>query len=214
MTDALEAIDGIVTISGRRYYQSDDGALIPESLVKPADKLEDDSVRKMIGYAQELSDQIARFKEHSYEDFFTTVAIINEQYGVKKGGKKNNITLQTIDGLMKVQVRNSEIKRFGPQLQAAKQLVDECISTWAEGARDEVQFLLDEAFGIKKEGKIDHGALLKLLRRDIKDERWQTAMKALSEAVRVIGSRTYLQFYRRDSTNDEWLPVTVNLAKA
>jgi len=135
MNDTFEAIDGIVTINDKRFYQSDDGSLIPEGVVKPSDKLEDDSVRKMIGYAQELSDQIARFKEHSFEDFFTAVAIINEEYGIRKGGKKNNITLQTIDGLMKVQVRVSEIKKFGPQLQAAKELIDECISTWAEGAR-------------------------------------------------------------------------------
>jgi len=214
MNDTFEAIDGIVTINDKRFYQADDGSLIPEGVVKPSDKLEDDSVRKMIGYAQELSDQIARFKEHSFEDFFTAVAIINEEYGIRKGGKKNNITLQTIDGLMKVQVRVSEIKKFGPQLQAAKELIDECISTWAEGARDEIQLLLNEAFGIKKEGKIDHAALFKLLRRNITDERWQMAMKALSEAIRVVGSRTYLSFHRRNTTDEEFRPITVNLAKA
>jgi Protein of unknown function (DUF3164). len=210
----LEAIDGVVTIEGKRYYQNEDGALIPESLVKPADKLEDDSVRKMIGFAQDISDQITRFKEHSFEDFFTAVSLINEKYGVTKGGKRGNITMQTLDGLMKVQVKVAEVKQFGPQLGAAKQLIDDCIAGWVEGSRDEIQMLVNRAFDIQKEGKINHSALFQLLRYEISDPRWQEAMKALADAIRVTGNRTYIQFYRRTTINDEWRAITVNLAKA
>jgi len=214
MNDTFEAIDGIVTINDKRFYLAEDGSLIPENMVKPADKLEDDSVRKMIGFALEVNGIVSRFKQHSFEDFFTTLSLINEKYGVSKGGKAGNVSMQTLDGLQKVSIKKAEIKKFGPQLAAAKQKIDDCIASWVEGSRDEVLVLINRAFDVQKEGKINHSALFQLLRYEISEPRWQDAMQALADAIRIVGTRTYITFQRRDTTDEEFRTITVNLAKA
>ena len=53
-----------------------------------------------------------------------------------------------------------------------------------------------------------------LLRLDIQDERWLSAMVAIRDAMRVVGSKTYVRCYRRESREGEWQAVTIDLAKA
>ncbi len=52
-----------------------------------------------------------------------------------------------------------------------------------------------------------------LLRLDITDERWLRAMEALRDAMRVIGSKEYVRFYRRKDVASGWEPVSIDLAK-
>jgi hypothetical protein len=53
-----------------------------------------------------------------------------------------------------------------------------------------------------------------LLRLEIADERWQNAMRAIRDAMRVVGSKTYVRLYQRPSCDAGWEAVTIDLAKA
>ena len=65
-----------------------------------------------------------------------------------------------------------------------------------------------------KEGQINRAAIFMLLRLDIEDERWQRAMSAIRDAMRVVGSKIYVRCYERDRLDAEWHAVTIDLAKA
>ena len=49
---------------------------------------------------------------------------------------------------------------------------------------------------------------------EIADERWKRAMDAIRESMRVIGSREYIRFYRRDRRDGPWKQVILDLASA
>ncbi|WP_255448627.1 DUF3164 family protein, partial [Telmatospirillum sp. J64-1] len=158
------------------YMKDAKGRLVPEHLVTAEDKLEDQMVRKVLGYADELSAQIARFKGHTFEDVGAFLSLIAEKYQSKRGGQKGNMTFTTYDGTMKIQVQVADSITFGPQLQIAKDLIDECIAEWAEGAPDEIRALVEYAFRTDKEGLVNREAIFALRRIDIQDRRWQQAM--------------------------------------
>ena len=62
-TTNIQAVpDGIEVVNGKDYMADAKGSLVPVEMIKAETKLEDQTVRKIIGYAAELSDQIARFK--------------------------------------------------------------------------------------------------------------------------------------------------------
>lgn len=210
----IEAADPAVVIDGERFYRDAGGRLVPEKLVKPQHRLEDQTVRKIIAYAEELSAQISRFRGHTFDDVASFVEVLAEQYGGKRGGKKGNTTITSYDGTMKVVVQVQDQLTFGPELQVAKELVDECITSWAEGARDEIRALVEHAFQVDKEGRINRAALFQLRRLEIDDDQWRQAMTALGDAIRVIGSKEYVRFYRRRSPQGRWEPITIDLAAA
>lgn len=206
--------EGITNINGKPYMADAKGALLPLELVKPADKLEDETVRKIMGYARELSDQIARFRGHTMTDLGEFDALLDQEYGTKKGGKKGNRTYQTFDGLMKVSVAVADFVDFGPQLQVAKTLIDECLNEWSADSRPEIRAIVTRAFNTDKQGQINRSEIFMLLRMQIEDERWLRAMEAIRDAMRVTGSKEYVRFYERHHVTDPWSAVTIDLAKA
>lgn len=201
-------------IDGVEYLGDGRGGMIPVSLVKPQNLLQDQTVRTIVQHALELSDRIARFKSHTFEDIGAFEAILAEEYGATIGGKKGNKTLMSHDQLLKVQVHIADQIDFGPELQIAKSLVDECLNEWAAESRPEIKALVTRAFNTDKAGQINRAEIFTLLRLEIEDERWVRAMDAIRDAMRIVGSRTYVRMYRRDTFDAPWQPITIDLAKA
>lgn len=173
------------------YRQDAKGALIPESMIKPIDRSRDELVIELAKLATTVNASLLEFKRKVFADINAFVDLSAEEYGVNIGGKKGNITLYSFDGAFKVQVQVSENMVFDERLQAAKYLIDECITEWSQGSRDEIKVLVQSAFQTDKEGKINIGRVLALRRLYIKDEKWQTAMKAIGESLQVVGSKEY-----------------------
>ena len=140
-------------------------------------------------------------------------SLLGEKYNVKVGGKKGNITLQSFDGLKKVQIQIGDFISFGPALQVAKDLVDECLQEWSSGARDEIRVIVNQAFDVGKEGKINTQAILQLRRLGITDPKWLKAMEAISDSIRISSSKEYIRFYKRETFSSEWMPLSLDIAK-
>lgn len=206
--------DGRQEINGAPYMADAKGSLVPVSLIRPEHLLEDETVRKIVGYALDLSDQVARFKQHTFDDLSDFEAILAQEYEATKGGKKGNKTFMSHDGLYKVQVAVADRIDFGPELQFAKVLIDECLIEWAADARAEIQTIVTRAFNTDKEGQINRTEIFMLLRLDIPDARWQRAMQAIRDAMRVVGSKTYVRCYHRSAPDADWKAITIDLAKA
>jgi hypothetical protein len=203
-----------IAIEGKLYMRDAKGALMPVELVKAADKLEDETVRKVLAFALDLSERIARFKTHTFADLNAFQALLEQDYGARAGGAKGNVTFQSFDGLMKVQVQIADQIEFGPQLQEAKKLIDECLVEWGGESRPEIRALVNRVFNVEKAGQINKAELFSLLRMDIDDERWLRGMDAIRDAIRITGTKEYVRFYRRARPQDRFEPVTIDLAAA
>lgn len=204
----------VTMVGGKSYMTDAKGNLVPVETIKPADQLEDEVVRKVMVHAQALSAQIDRFRGHTFTDLGEFDALLEQEYGATKGGRKGNRTYQTFDGLMKVQVAVQDHIDFGPQLQVAKELIDECLNEWAAESRPEIRSIVTRAFNTDKPGQVNRSEIFMLLRLEIEDGRWQRAMEAIREAMRVTGSKTYLRFYTRSAPDAAWEAVTIDLAKS
>ncbi|TDT88074.1 uncharacterized protein DUF3164 [Azorhizobium sp. AG788] len=214
MDSESSAMDGVIEMGGNRYMTDPQGHLVPVDLVKPQDALEDQTVRKIIRYADDLSARIARFRGHTFDDVASFVSILAERYGATRGGAKGNTTLTSFDGCLKVVVQVQDVLTFGPELQVAKAIVDECVAAWSDGAPAEVRALVQHAFQTDREGRINRAALFSLRRLKIERAPWPRAMAALDDAIRVVGSREYVRFYRRANARAKWEPITIDLASA
>lgn len=206
--------DGRIELAGHAYMADAKGSLVPVSLIKTQHLLQDEVVRKIAGYALALSDEVARFKCHTFDDLSSFEALLAQEYGAAIGGAKGNKTFMSFDGLMKVQVQVADHIDFGPELQIAKGLTDECLNEWSAEARPEIRAIVTRAFNTDKAGQINRSEIFMLLRLDIDDPRWLRAMTAIRDAMRVVGSKTYVRVYMRDQPTAPWSAVTIDLAKA
>lgn len=194
------------------YVKDARGRLVPESMVKPIDQLRDQTVQRIVEDAKKLQKQMVEFKTRAFLDIAAFVEASHEQYGVKVGGSKGNITLVTFNGQYKIVRQIAEHIQFDERLQAAKELIDECIRRWTEGSNDNIKALIDEAFQVDKQGNISTGRILGLRRLAIDDPQWTTAMQAIVDSIRVTGSTSYVRIYERIDDTDRYHAISLDLA--
>lgn len=196
------------------FREDAQGRLWSEDRVKEIDKLRDEVVLDLVNRARQVTGVLKAFKDRTFGDIATFVQLSAEKYGVHLGGNKGNVTLLSFDGKYKIQRAIAETITFDERLQAAKELIDTCLREWTEGSRSEIQTLITDAFRVDQAGNIRTGNVLALRRMDITDARWMTAMQAISDAVQVTGSKSYIRVYERDDETGQYVPIALDVAGA
>jgi len=204
----------IVEINGQRHRMDSKGRWISEDVFRAQDVIQDDLVREMIEEARLVSDGLTAFRTRALLRTGEFQALLDQEYGVARGGAKGNVTLTTLDGMLKMEVRVNDTISFGPELQQAKAIIDECLSEWATDARPEVRAIILRAFNVEKEGQVNRSELFMLMRLDIQDERWQRAMRAIKDSIQVDGSKTFVRFTERDAPDGRWRTISLDIAQA
>jgi len=194
------------------YMEDAKGNLIPEAKVKEVDKLRDELARGVVRGAKDLQTSMKAFRAATLGDIQAFAELSAEKYGAKRGGQKGNISLLSFDGRYKVQVQISEHLSFGEQLQAAKALIDECLTEWTQGSPDEIKAIINQAFAVDREGRVNTGAILGLRKLDIADPRWRQAMEAIADSLQVVGSKKLLRVYERREEDGTYQPIALDLA--
>lgn len=194
------------------YWTDANGNLVPESKVKQIDQIRNQLVYDLCRMAETESLALSAFKLTAMTEVSAFVALSLEQYDVKTGGEKGNVTLLSYDGRYKLVRQMQDKITFGEQLMAAKALIDACVHEWAKGANDNIKALVNHAFQTDKEGKINTGRVLSLRRLDIKDAKWQAAMQAIADSMQTASTKPYIRFYKRNETTQEYLPISLDVA--
>ena len=188
----------VITLGGQEYMRNSLGALVPKEQVKPIDLARTELVLELVNKALALNQTMSELKHEMMADVEAFASLSAERHGVKLGGIKGNLSLTSFDGEYEIKRQISEQIVFDEGLQAAKALIDECLREWTRSGPSELKAIIDGAFRVDREGRINTARILGLRNHDIKDERWQRAMNAISESIQVAGSRAYLRVYRRD----------------
>ena len=194
------------------YRQDAQRRLWREEQIKPVDKLRDELVSRLVELARAQSAELAKFKATAFGEIDAFADLSASEYGAKLGGKKGNLSLLSFDGRYKIQKAVQESIAFDERLQAARALIDECLQEWTADARPELATLVKDAFQVDTKGEIRTGRVLALRRMNIKDERWLKAMDAISDALQVVGSKSYIRVYERVGDTDQYVPISLDIA--
>lgn len=203
-----------IDVGGEWYLRDATGALRPIATVKATDLLIDELVRSLVEQANALRQHLAAFRGTVFERVGELQALLAQDYDAPIGGAKGNITLPAFDGRSKVQIAVQDRLEFGPELQVAKTMIDECLREWSTDSPVEIRALVDRVFEVDKEGQISHSGMFMLLRVKIDNERWNRAMDAVRDSIRTSGSRRYARFYDRETSDGDWRSIPLDIANA
>jgi hypothetical protein len=194
------------------YRKNADGHLVPEAAIKPIDALRDLLVQNIVQNAKVASNELAQLRDDALSEIDDFVGQSASEYGVQLGGNKGNLELISFDGCQKVTRHVADHITFDEQLQIAKELIDRCIIRWSETSDVNLAVVAQDAFQVDKSGKVSTSRVLGLRKHNIDDGEWKKAMEAISNSVTKTGSKVYVRIYERKTPQDEWQPVSLNIA--
>jgi len=197
-------------IGGKIFYENSKGSLVPEELVKDYDKIKDQTVMLAYTRIMELRKLMSDTKAEIMRSITELQEILQDEYKVKLGGAKENVTVTSFDGAVKILIANNEVKMFDDKVHLAKALIDKCIERWSVGTNENLKAVIDQAFELNQSGHMKIGSILALRSLNIKDEEWKKAMEIISDSYQVALSRRYFRVYRRN--DDQYALVDLDMS--
>ncbi len=191
-------------INGSEMMIDAQGRYVPCDTIRAVDLLRDELIRSLIPEVEEISKKLAELKAKAFKDVDDFLALSASQYGVKSKAIKGNITLKTFNGEYEVRLASADNIEFDEQLQVAKELIDECLTEWCDGANAKLAVIVKDAFKVDRKGRLDKNRILGLRKYEIEDEKWKRAMEAIGNSVSVTGRRRYIRFFRIDDSGREY----------
>jgi hypothetical protein len=188
------------------------GHWVPKKAIRPDVLLEDQVVHPLCQQALKMQAQLLEFRTNAFSDVDGFMIVLADKYGAKPRSASNTL-FTSFDGLWKVEVSTGHFLTLGPELDAAKSLIDECLTLWSAGANENIQALVNDAFAVGEGGRLRVDRVLALRRVEITDPKWKRAMEAISDAVRTTHSKRYIRFHRRDNADDPWRQITLDVAR-
>mgnify|MGYP001244629608 CR=1 FL=1 len=183
----------VVKKNGQVFWVDEDGNQVPVKHIKKIDRERDRVVERTIKIGKDIEKRVTLAKKEIVRAIDGFIELVKKENGLKSQWK-GNITLYDFAKEFKVNIGISEKLMFNEQLQVAKSLIDECIKEWAKSSNEKIVLLINQAFKVDKQGKVDTNRILSLRQLDIKDAKWQQAMEKISEAITIDSSKRYFVF--------------------
>lgn len=183
------------------------GRWVPKRLIKPIDLLRHELVLELAEKMRAKADADAAWERERIAEIQAFADLSGEDYGVKRGGLKGNITLTSFDGAVKIVRQVAERVTFDERLQVAKKLIDDCIRSWSQDSNIQTRALIEHAFRVDKEGKVSAEQVLGLRRLDIQEPEWLEAMKAIADSAHVTSTAMYVRAYERIANTDKYRSI-------
>lgn len=190
------------------------GEEVHPDLVPHEDKLRTELVLKLAGKAETGVKLLSKFKQTVISEIDDYMDMMREKYNLDpmKGSEKGNITLQSYDGCYKVQIAVQTHIDFDEKLTLAKEKLDEYFRAKTEHADPEIKTLITRVFEVDKKGNVNAKQILSLKSYKITHPIWMEAMEIIDEAIEIVGSKSYIRFYRRKTSSDKWENISLDFA--
>lgn len=190
------------------------GETVHPDMVRVDDKIKDELVRGILSKVLNKREELRIFKSDVAEEISAYMDLLRDEYGIDamKCSSKGNITLQSFDGLLKVQIAVQTHIDFDEKLTLAKEKIDEYLNELTKDAGDEVKTLVLKGFEVDKKGNVNAKLILSLKRYDIAHPKWLEAMKLIDNAVEIVGSKSYMRFYTKKDQSSKWENISLNFS--
>ena len=198
------------------------GRHCPIDIINDIDLARDRLVGERSARALELSKLIEDFKAETFADIDAFVEVSNREHkgkiGVvsensKRQAWKGNISLINYNATKKVCLKIADRIAFNEKLNNAMEKLQGLIKAHSSDIDEIIQVLVNEAFRVDQTGYIDTKKVLELRRYKIDNPVWRSAMDDIAESIQIVGSRSYLQFWQRETQEAEWQSIAIDIAR-
>lgn len=198
----------------REYMINGRGERVHVDLIKGDELMRDTLVNALLADAEVFRGMLAEFRAKSEQRVEEYMNTLMEKYRINAmaRSKKGNITLENYASTAKIQIAIQDKLAFDEKIQLAKMKFDEYFEQVTAQSSEEIKLLINKAFDVDKEGNVDVKKILELRSYDIRHPKWVEGVALIEEAKKVVHSKRFIRFYRRNDPADKWEHVSLDLA--
>jgi|GEM_PF-822729 len=193
----------------------------PLDIISPVDLARHELLKRHIPTALALSKALEDFRDEVSADIDAFIEVSNSEHKAKIGvipedskrtKWKGNIQLANHNATQKIDLRIHDRIAFNEKLNLAMEKINRLISERSGGLDDFIKTLVNDAFRMDKVGYVDVKKILDLRKHKFQHPLWLEAMQDINDSIRIDGSRSYLQFWYRDTPESDWVSISLDIA--
>ncbi|WGV98842.1 DUF3164 family protein [Vibrio sp. YMD68] len=192
------------------FVYNADGDLIAMKNIPASELRKDAFVKGLVAQVKEHSNKLKVFKQDIIKAFETFREEMLEQYDTKlhSRGSGENVTAFSFDGKYKITYKTDKLKSLGPEHDAARQLARDYYDSQKNDLPHDVLLAVQDFF--VKDASV--AQTIKFIGMGFQDPLLLKAQEAAKDALLVIGSKCYFNFYERDEEG-AYQQVHLNFSK-
>ncbi|MDD5276756.1 MAG: DUF3164 family protein [Methylovulum sp.] len=199
------------TVDLSKYRKNSQGHLVPLEDIPEIKLQRDDLVRELVNQAVDYRVALEAFKLQAENDIEAHIELAADQFDVKLGSDKGNLSLSSLDGQYQVKISTERLIQFDENIEAAKKCMDDYLEK-ATQADKNLRKLLKSIFHVNDAGNLDAKKLLMLDKLDIDDDNWKKAMAIIQKAKDTSQTKRYMRFYQRVGKERKWAQISLNFS--
>ncbi len=192
------------------FVYNAEGNLIAKCNIPASELRKDAFVTGLLAQVKEQKKQLEAFKQNIFQAFEAFRAEMLEQFGTKlhARGTGDNVTMFSFDGRFKITYKSAKVKTLGPEHDAARQLARDWFNSQKDNLPHDVLTVVQDFF--VKDASVAN--TISFINKNFQDETLIKAQQAAKDAMLIIGSKSYFNFYERDEEG-EYHQVHLNFSK-
>jgi len=206
----------------KKYYRDVEGNMIAGNLLDPHLRKKTDACEAILKDFLKAEQLLIAVRDKAEAQIRKVVESSEKSTGVKRiGGPKGNIQFSSLDGTIRVAIDAQARTEYDDRMAAAKQLFFEAVEEMEAKVSDlDIQEIKDLAtivrstFTPNKHGNLSK-AKVQMLRdlKNVKNDKWQRALKIINDCEVRIGSRRYIRVSHREAPDKQFRNILLDIAK-
>ena len=185
------------------------GDVVPARYVSKFDKARDAVSRRI---HKRFMDERKRLEQLLRD----SIADLDELMKLKASvGVKGNFQTSSFDGNIQVSIDQQYTVQLDERVAKARELMLEYVNSELARLDKDTTFLrkvVEDSFRANAKGFLPVASILKLMRYEVKDERWNEARGILQDAMRPVPGKRYLNCRVRESRQQDFRTIRLDVA--
>jgi len=186
------------------------GRAIHPDLIPGYDKKRDRIVESLVNKALKLEIRMKEDKAKVNKGLDRLVESLAKETGTTPS-QSGAITFNNFDQTMKVSVSVPGSIEFDERFSAAESLIHQYLDKLLTDADKNIRALVEEAFRRDKKNNLNRDSIIRLMKVNIKDEKWLKAMELIRESMHIAYGKSYIYMEVRP-VNGEWRKIHLNFS--
>ncbi len=173
--------------------------------------IKEDTVQLLFQRASAMSTILKDFSELAKSEL-TTLKEMMREYGDLRANSKGGFSIKSQDGTLKVEYNYNEISEFDERAALAEEHLKLFLESFIKPKDIQIYQMVLSLLERNKQGKFELPRVQKLysMENQFDDENWKKGIELLKESYQSIGSRYYINFYRKQGTG--WTLIPLNFS--
>ncbi|ODS05151.1 DUF3164 family protein [Vibrio scophthalmi] len=192
------------------FVYNAEGNLIAKQNIPAVELRKDAFVEGVVLRVKEHSKALAAFKEQMFESFESFRVELAEDYGTKlcKRGSGENVKVFSFDGKYRVDFNTRKLKTLGPEVDVVRDLARKYYESKKDILPHDVLIMVQSVMM----DSTTVADIINFKNAPYEDPLLRNAQEAAKDALKVIGKKSFMNFYERDE-HGEYKQIHLNFAK-